>query len=259
MASTPGKTRRVKRPRRPTPAAIYARFSPRPDAEECESCEVQIAACRQYAEKQGYVLVGEPFCDQAVSGKDGIDERPGLFAALQATPRGGVLIVHYFDRLARDYMIQQMAIERAKGKGVRIEAVNGDCNGDEPTKVLIRGILALVAQFERAEKAARTSVYMRQHQARGRMMSHPNTTPYGYVCDPDDLAQWKEARAEAKAKGQKPPSMQVRLVPAIEEQEVIQLIHEYANEGHGVRAIATRLEEDGFHARNGKKFNPSTI
>ena len=40
-----------------TQAVIYARFSPRPDANECDSVEKQLERCRSYCKAHGYDVI----------------------------------------------------------------------------------------------------------------------------------------------------------------------------------------------------------
>jgi len=50
-------------------AILYARFSPRPHAEDCDSCERQIADLRAWCKAHNHEIVGE-FQDRALSGGD---------------------------------------------------------------------------------------------------------------------------------------------------------------------------------------------
>jgi hypothetical protein len=40
-------------------AGLYARFSPRPSPEECDSDEKQLARCRAYCVGHGYTVIAE--------------------------------------------------------------------------------------------------------------------------------------------------------------------------------------------------------
>ncbi len=56
-------------------AVIYTRYSPRPNAQECASCEKQEKRCEDYAKSQKYDIWGY-YRDESVSGGD--LDRPGL-------------------------------------------------------------------------------------------------------------------------------------------------------------------------------------
>ena len=80
---------------------LYARFSPRPLASECESVESQLAELRAYCVQHGHEVVGE-FSDKALSGGSDWDTRPGMLDAANACTRGMVFLVRSYDRLFRD-------------------------------------------------------------------------------------------------------------------------------------------------------------
>ena len=46
-----------------TKAICYSRFSPRPNADDCESIEVQLDRCRAYCKAHTYEIAGE-FADR---------------------------------------------------------------------------------------------------------------------------------------------------------------------------------------------------
>src|SRR5262249_31952251 len=101
-----------------TPAVVYARHSPRPEAEECDSVEKQIERCRTYCSKQGYTIVKE-FSDKNMSGGRA-DNRPGLQAALRETIKHkATLIVYSRDRLARENADDAPAHSRRRRSGKR--------------------------------------------------------------------------------------------------------------------------------------------
>ena len=68
---------------------LYARFSPRPDAAESESNDAQFDLCRAHAKRMGWTVAGE-YQDAARSGDD--EDRPGLWAALDALTKGEVFL-----------------------------------------------------------------------------------------------------------------------------------------------------------------------
>jgi site-specific DNA recombinase len=215
-----------------TAAIIYCRYSPRRNADKCESIEYQQKICNDYCKQQNYRVVGT-FNDEALSGSD--HERPGLWHAMDACGKGMVLLVHRMDRLSRDVYLAEILHRQAKNKGSRIEAVEGSINGDSPEQVMIRQVLQAFSEYERKVIAARTKVAMLCHQAAGRRMSH--RTPYGYDVNQDD------------------PS---RLIENPNEQATIDLIRDYHIEGHGLRQICRKLTNRGLACRGGH-WHHSTV
>src|SRR3990170_3712474 len=84
---------------------LYARFSPRPNAAECDSADNQIADLLADAAKRGETVdPADIYKDEDwASGDDW--NRPGLWAAVRAVTPGAELRVRNFDRLARDVSI----------------------------------------------------------------------------------------------------------------------------------------------------------
>ena len=160
---------------------IYSRFSPRKNADTCESCETQIAMCEQYAHVKGWEIV-QTFADKDVSGDDEL--RPLLWQAVDALRKGDVLLCWKRDRLARDLYLM-CAIRRAvKKHGGIIHTVEQGEMGTEPEDVFRDQIIDAVAELERKLISARTRAAMLQHQRDGRRMSH--NLPYGWKQDQED-------------------------------------------------------------------------
>ncbi len=215
---------------------LYARFSPRPRAAECESCENQLKELRQYAWKRGYEIVGQ-FKDEALSGGDDWQDRPGMFDAAEASKRGMLFCVRSFDRLFRDTRKALVFGAMLEGKGVRIRSITEEAASlDTPEAKLMRGFFLLFAEYQREITRARTRTKMLEHQRNGRRMS--KEPPYG----------WRTSRDN--------PSL---LEPDPYEQEVIEIVKSLACDPEmSLRAIGRTLTERGFH-RRGKPDWPHQI
>jgi DNA invertase Pin-like site-specific DNA recombinase len=227
-----------------TKAIIYARFSPRPDADETESNEKQIARCQEYCDAHGYEVVAVHEDLDASGGMDtdklapevALRHRRGLLDALDALRNGWVLVVRWRSRIARDVFLEEWAHRRAESVGARIEATD-EANGGDPDTTMMRQILSAFRQRERAIIRAMTRRGMRRHQAAGRRMSRADRCPFGWTVDPQN------------------PDMMVH-EPA--EQETIEIIKELRGQGQGLRQIARWLEAHGIE-RRGKKNWPHNV
>jgi DNA invertase Pin-like site-specific DNA recombinase len=209
-----------------TKVILYARFSPRPNAAECESCESQLSDLRQYAWKRGYEIAGE-FQDKALSGGDDWTDRPGMLDAATACKRGYILVVRAFDRLFRDTRKALMFAADLERKGVKIRSITEEAASlDTPEAEFMRAIFLALAQYQRAMIKARTRAKMLQHQKEGRKMSC--SPPYGLQVDP----------ANPK-----------RLIPNPAEQAIIVTIKELHGKLLPLRAIARTLESRGIPRR----------
>lgn len=209
---------------------IYTRISPRPDFAESESPQAQEDICRQYAQQQGWEVVGV-YCDRGKSGSD--PDREGLMTALCELKKGDVLLAYDIDRLARKQLLAEWIHEQVGRAGAIVDTVNGPAVDDSPMGVFIRQIRQANAEFERAMIAYRTSTMMKAHQKRGRAMG--GQPPYGF---------YRDGRALKKHP---------------RETEVLERVRELRQRGYGYSGISTRLAHEGYTSRSGGKFTKSTI
>ena len=214
-------------------AVIYTRFSPRRNADESESCEVQRDYCQKYCSANGYEVVAV-FDDPDVSGADEFREK--LWQSIEALPKGGVLVVYKRDRLARNVYLSEQINRSVERKGATIEAVTGDVRGDSAETVMIRQVLAAIAEYERKMIASRTRHAMRFHMANGRRMG--SECPYGWMPDPSDPK---------------------RMLPNQAERDLIDLIKLWRREGAAYNAIMTKLNREHSELARHGRWNTKTV
>jgi DNA invertase Pin-like site-specific DNA recombinase len=211
-------------------AVLYARFSPRPNPEECDSAEKQLERCRAYSEGHGYTVVAE-YKDKDLSGARA-DNRPGLQNAITAAcKRKAVLVVYSLSRLAR---CTRDAIDLAaslSAAGADLAVIQENVNTRSPMGRFVFILFSALAELEREQVAERTSAAMLRHQAKGRRMTRPDRCPYGWRPDPSDRD---------------------RLVEDADEQATIRRIQEERRIGRGLREIARRLGAAGITCRGGR-------
>jgi site-specific DNA recombinase len=217
-------------------AVLYARFSPRPNAEECSSVEKQLERCRAYAAGHGYQVIAEHF-DKDLSGGR-MDNRPGLQAALEeACNRKAILIVYKLDRLARNTRECLDMVERLTQHGADLASLTETVNTRGAVGKFFITILAAFDTLVRDQIRERTSAAMRHHQANGRRMTRADRCPYGWTPDPID------------SNG---------LIEDVNEQDVIARIHAERQQGRGLREIARLFERAEIKCR-GKRWSHSAI
>jgi DNA invertase Pin-like site-specific DNA recombinase len=128
-----------------------------------DSDKRQREAIQAFAKYAGYELAGE-YYDQAVSGADPIDGRPGFKALLERIVGNGVntVIVEDASRFARTLMVQEAGIAMLVGLGVRVMTSRGDdlTDSDDEMRVAMRQIVGVFSQLEKTRlvkklKAAR--------------------------------------------------------------------------------------------------------
>lgn len=126
----------------------------------------------------------EVVLDRGVSGSAPIDKRPGLMDALNALRNhgAGILIVAKRDRLARDIVIAAAIQRLAQRHGAVIQSADSAGNGTTPEAELMRGLIDLFAQYERACICSRTKAAAAQKKARGERWG---SVPFGFLVGPD--------------------------------------------------------------------------
>ncbi len=219
-----------------TPAVTYARFSPRPNPDECDSVEKQTERCKAYCAGHGYEVIEENH-DKDLSGGRA-DNRPGLQRAIETACRHkAVLVVNSLSRLARCTKDAIDIAERLSQAGADLAVIQESVNTRSPMGRFIFTLFSALAQLEREQIADRTSSAMLRHQAAGRRMTHPDRCPFGWRPDPADLA---------------------RLVEDGHEQAAIARIRLERQAGRSLREIARILEAAGFRPRD-NHWSLSTI
>ena len=212
-----------------TIAVLYARFSPRPTPEECDSVDKQLERCRAYCKGHGYEVVSE-FHDKDLSGGRA-DNRPGLQKAIAAAcKRQAVLVVYSLSRLARCTKDAIDLAERLNGAGADLAVIQKNVNTRSPMGVCLHAFSAL-AQLEREQIAERTSSAMLRHQATGRRMTRADRCPYGWRVHPSDLT---------------------RLIVDVDEQGTVARFCQAHKNGAGLREICRILDRAGIDCRGGR-------
>lgn len=196
--------------------------------------DAQRAAIERWAVAHGVTVVAVHE-DVGVSGGLELDRRPALLEALRSVEqhRAGVLVVAKRDRLARDVVVAA-AIERlAEGKGARVVSADGTGNADGPEGMLMRGLVDLFAQYERALIRSRTKAALAVKKARGERVGD---VPIGFRVAAD-------GRQLSAHDGEQAAVDRVRTLRA---------------EGLTIRAIADTLNAEGIAAR-GKRWHATTV
>ena len=217
----------------PKVAVGYIRAS---TSEQTLTPVAQRSAMAGWAEREGVELVAV-FEDLGVCGATEIDRRPGLLAALaEVSERGaGVLLVAKRDRLGRDVLVTCMVERLAERKGARVVSADNVGNGTGPEAAMMRGIVDVFAQYERALIRARTRGALAVKKARGERVG---SIPYGLCLAADG----------------------VHLEADEGEQEIVTVAKGLRGEGLTLRAIGNELAAKGMLPRSGAvKWNPRTV
>jgi len=196
---------------------------------------VQEAGIRGYCKSHSLRLVAM-HSDAGFSGSNGLDTRKGLGEALAHIESGkaSALVVYRFDRLARDVILQETLIRQLQQQSADVVSVQKPAmEGDEHTRVMVRQILGVLAQYERAV-------------IRGRMMSG------------------KAAKVAAGGYGGGRPAYGTMadnkaLVENPDEAVIVATVVTMRHEGESYRSIASALADAGHSTRSGGTWNPNQV
>jgi len=199
--------------------------------------ELQTEAVMRYCEDNHLRLVGVE-ADAGISGSAELDKRAGLTSALVQLEEGraDVLVVYRLDRLARDFVLQELLVTRLRAAGTPVRSVTEpdvETDTDDPTKVLIRQILGALAQYERQLIRARMQAGKAIKAARG-----------GYV-------------GGQPAFGSK--AVDGELAEASDERATLALIRSLRSQGLSYRAICDELARAGARPRRSDTWHPMVI
>lgn len=173
----------ARRPR-PTPAPapialVYVRVSTARQVEGI-GLDAQEAKAREHAQKMGLDVVAV-FRDEGISGRDGMEDRPGLRALIQrakATPNA-VVVVYSVSRLARRQRLLWQLLDERDGEGLAVSSATEAFDTTTPTGRAMLGMIAVFAQLEADMVSERTRDALAEVRAQGRRLGRPGMLDLG--------------------------------------------------------------------------------
>lgn len=220
-------------------AISYSRFSPRPGAADCESCERQAQDIQNWCKKKEWTIEAE-YADKEYSGDS--SDRENLWTAVAAASRKGyALVVRNLDRLARSVILQELIIERVRKKGGVVISLAGEgaVEGDDECgqDAMVRQIFGAINEQRRKMICWLTHKGMVRNQKQGKLQTRRDGTPYGTRYD------------EATGK----------VVDDPKEKEILAKILAWQAEGKRSEAITTLLNAEGIKAKRGGKWCKTSV
>ncbi len=168
--------------------AVYARTSTHNGAGS-DSLDAQVDLCTSWALTHGHEVVSV-HRDQALSGGLGIEDRPGLAAAIVALEEGNAdgLLIHRIDRLARELHVQEVALSHAWAAGGHVKVFEASEGGEvrrddpnDPHRRFLRQVMGAAAELERGLIKARLHGGRRRKARAGGYIGGRSLHPkYGY-------------------------------------------------------------------------------
>lgn len=204
---------------------IYTRVSTDEQAATGLGLAAQVAACESFAAKAGHTVAGL-HTDAGISGACGLEDRPGLMAAIAGLRRGDALVVCRRDRIGRDDLAILMIERAVSRKGATILSADGIGNGSDPSSQLMKGIVDAFSVYELAMIRSRTKAALAAKRRAGELAGE---VPFGWQADEHGM-----------------------LIEVEAEQNVLRIIRELRQEGVSLRRIASILTDAGHRTKKGK-------
>jgi DNA invertase Pin-like site-specific DNA recombinase len=200
--------------------------------------EVQIGHIQDWADMNGHTIV-EWLEEDAVSGTVDGGDRPVFRSILDRAAEFDGVVAFDSTRVARRLIVQETLFGLAWAAGLRVYTTTaGEINDDgDPTKILIRQILGVIAEFDHR------SIVKRLHDARRAKIRKGGyaggVTRYGVA---------------VKGTGR-----DAQLVADVKEAEVVQAICQFHSAGHSLRYIAEVLNKQEIRTKMGKQWSATQV
>ena len=209
---------------------------------------VQRKACRDFADKMGWVIVNEEQ-ETGVSGyKVSTNDRDKLQLIKKRAEQGkfDILLVFMFDRLGRKSDETPFVVEWFVKHGVRVWSVNeGEQRFESHTDRLTNYIRYLQADSESQKTSIRTKTAMGQMVQEGRFRG--GGVPYGYRLAPSGILN-KRKHEVCKLEIDEDEARVVRM-----------MFNLCVGSGYGRSKIANMISGQGIKTRSGTNWHEATV
>ena len=209
---------------------------------------VQRKACREFAEKMGWTIIGEEQ-ENGVSGyKVSADDRDKLQLIKKRAEQKkfDILLVFMFDRLGRKSDETPFVVEWFVKKGIHVwSVIEGEQRFESHTDRLTNYIRFWQADGESQKTSIRTKTALSQMVLEGRFRG--GKTPYGYRLEKSGILNKRKHEVS-------------KLVIDDEEAEVVRMMFDLCvSSGYGKFRLAHFLNDHGIRNRKGETWHDATI
>ena len=209
-------------------AVIYARYSC--DAQTEQSIEGQLHVCKEYAERNGIVIL-DTYIDRAMTGTN--DNRPDFQRMIKESAKKlwNYVIVYKLDRFSRNKFESVINRKKLLDNGVKLLSAMENIP-DTPEGAILESLLEGMNQYFSAELSQKVKRGMRETRRKG--LYQGGRLPYGY-------------RVEDR-----------KIVIDEEQAQAVRYIYEQFSKGAYVRQIIKALTAEGV-SYHGKPFAMNTV
>ena len=176
-------TAKKQKTKEPISAVIYARYSSNNQSEQ--SIEGQLRDCYDFAEREGYKVIGE-YIDRALSAKT--DDRPDFQRMINDASKRQfqVVIVWKLDRFARNRYDSAFYKAKLKKFGVKVISATENIT-DTPEGIILEGMLESLAEYYSANLAQNVKRGQRESVLKGQHVG--GTAPLGFKVENKKLVR----------------------------------------------------------------------
>lgn len=212
-----------------------------------DSSKRQQIAIEAYAKAAGFKVV-KVFSDEAVSGADHVNDRPGFTAMMELIAQDSIptIIVETASRFARDLMVAEVGHAMLKGQGIALIAADSPDAflDDGPTATLIRQVLGAVSQFEKAMLVSKLKGARDRKRAAGGAKAA------------DGVGERRRVDGKPKVEGRKSYAEMNPKAVALAKR-----LHRYPVDGRrrSLRDVADAMAEQGVLGSNGEPYSAMAI
>lgn len=219
--------------------ALYVRVSTEKQAEGGYSLEAQENVLRDKVISQGKAVY-KVYRDAGFSGAKA--DRPGLLELLSDAEKGlfGSLYVWSVDRVSRNLSHFLAIVEKLRKYEVQLQSINESFDISTPSGRFALGFLGSIAQSQRETIRANALMGSRKKAQSGKF-SGGSMLGYKHVPDEDD------------------PRGGTKLVVEESEAVIVRTIFNLYCSGYGLKATASRVNEQGMCGKRGSKFSVMTV
>lgn len=201
--------------------------------------DVQRRYITDWAEMNAHVITAW-FEEDGISGKTDVGDRPAMSEILERSVEFDGIVFFDATRIARLYIVQETLLGLLWAAGLHVFTTTaGELSADEddPTKILIRQVLAIVAEFDHRTTVRKLHAARKLKSAAGGFVG--GTPAYGLrVVGTGKSAQFEVDELES---------------------HVVQSIVKWHNFGNSLHWIAKRLNDSGNLTKRGKQWTPVQV
>ena len=208
---------------------VYARYSSHQQTEQ--SIDGQLRVCKEFAQRNGYTIIGE-YIDRAASGTN--DKRPEFQRMLSDATAGTFeyVLVYQYDRFARNRRDSLNNKHHLSKYHVKLISATEPMITDDPANVFIEGMLETVAEYYSRDLAMKTKRGIQESINKKQSLGGSHLLGYTTIDKKYTIIE--------------------------EEAQVVRLIFDKFNNGEKIKDIISFLNSNNYK-KKGKTFSRNSL